>query len=213
MEPESSSPGARLRGASLSEKYFLWTVLLITGITYLGTVRFGFVYDDYPQILFNPFVRAWRYVPQYFLNSVWKHMDPLAAGNYYRPLFLLWVRVNYAAFGNRPFGWHADVLLLHLIATGLVYLTIRKMTGRPNIAWMTSLIFGLHPIHHEAVAWISGSTESLFAITFLAAFLAYLRSRESAKTVWMAVSCGFYAVSLLCKETAIIFPALVFAYS
>jgi len=99
-----------------------------------------------------------------------------------------------------------------LTATWLVYWVIRDMTGRPGLAWMTALIFGVHPIHHEVVAWISGATESLFAAFFLAAFLAYLRSRKSAKVTWMAVSCGLYALALLCKETAIVFPALVFAH-
>src|SRR5258708_36123615 len=100
MESASSGPAVDSGAGSPTERYFLWTVLVITAITNLSTVRFGFVYDDYPQILFNPFIRAWSYVPQYFVNSVWKHMDPLGAGNYYRPLFLLWMRVNYAAFGS-----------------------------------------------------------------------------------------------------------------
>lgn len=212
MEPESSVPAESPHGASASDPHFLWIVLVLTAIANLSAVRFGFVYDDYGQILSNPFVRAWRYVPEYFSNSVWKHMYPVIAGNYYRPVFLLWIRINYAVFGSRPLGWHIEVVLLHLIATALVYLTVRKMTGRARVAWMTALIFGLHPIHHEVVAWVSGATESLFAIPFLAGFLAYLRSRESSRAVWMAVSCGLYGVALLCKETAIIFPALIFVH-
>jgi protein O-mannosyl-transferase len=203
------------RGASLEpvqEKYFAWMVLLVTAMTYLGTVRFDFVYDDYPQIIFNPFVKAWHYVPQYFVSSVWKQMSPFAPGNYYRPLFLLLLRVNYAMFANRPFGWHLVSLALHLLVTWQVYLVVKKMTGRLTPAWLSALIFGVHPVHHEVIAWISGATESLLAVMFLAAFLAYLRSREKAKPFWTAVACVFFVLALLSKETAIVFPVLVFAY-
>ena len=197
---------------SLHEKYFVWMGLLVTAITYSATMRYEFVYDDYPQIVFNPFLRAWRYVPDFFVSSVWKHMSPLTPGNYYRPVFLVLMRACYAVFADRPFGWHLVTLSLHLVATWLTYVVLKKMTAQFTTAWLGSLIFGLHPIHHEVVAWVSATTESLFAVLFLLAFLAYLKSREGARALWLGVSCGLYALSLLSKETAIVLPLLIFAY-
>jgi tetratricopeptide (TPR) repeat protein len=194
------------------DRYFIAVVLAFTAITYLNTLRFAFVYDDNGQIGENPFIKSWRYVPQYFVSSVWKHMVPFAVGNYYRPLFLVWLRVNYALFQMRPLGWHVTTVLLHLLVTWLVYLVVRQMTQRPSLAWLTALIFGVHPIHHEVVAWVSGSTESLFTVFFLSAFLAYSHSRERRRTLWMALSCGFYALALLSKETAIVLPVLAFTH-
>ena len=195
----------------LRERYYLAAVLFVTSIAYLGTLQFLFVYDDLHQIVFNPFIKSWRYVPQYFVSSVWKQMSPLLPGNYYRPLFLLWLRVNHAVFGLREVGWHLTAVLLHVFVTFLVYLVVKRLTGRFTVAWLTAIIFGLHPIHHEVVAWVSGTTESLFACLFLAAFLAYLNSLESSRTIWMMVSAVLYGLALLCKETAIVLPALVFA--
>ena len=200
------------RIAAASEKHFVWMILLVTAITYAGAIRFDFVYDDFPQIVHNPFIRAWHYVPQYFVSSVWKQISPLIPGNYYRPLFLLWMRVNYSIFADHSLGWHLAAVLMHLLVTWLTYLLVRKMTGQFTTAWLAALIFGVHPIHHEVVAWVSGTTESLFAILFLLAFLAYLESREGANTFWMTLSCALYALALLSKETAIILPALVFAH-
>jgi Tfp pilus assembly protein PilF len=211
-EPESSTVNQPSQAARLYDRYLLGLVLFITAFTYLGTVRFGFVYDDQTRILSNPFIRSWQYVPGYFVKSVWKYADALALGNYYRPLFVLWLRLNYSVFAVRPLGWHLTTVLLHLLVTWLVYLVVRKMTGRTRVAWLTALIFGVHPIHHEVVAWISGSTESLSAALFLAAFLGYLRSSGSSKTVWMSFSCVFYALGLLSNETAIVLPILVFAH-
>lgn len=195
----------------IREKYFVWAVLFATAVTYLGTVRFDFTYDDYPQALFNPFVKAWHFVPQYFVSSVWKQTSPFSPGNYYRPLFLLLLRINYAIFGNRPFGWHLVTLLLHLLVTWQVYLLVKKLTGEFTLAWLSAAIFGLHPVHHEVVGWASATTESLFAALFLAAFLAYLNSRESSKVMWMAASGGLFALAMLAKETAIVLPGMVLA--
>lgn len=198
--------------APARERYFVWMLLLVTAITYVGTIRFDFVYDDYPQIVYNPFLKAWHFVPQYFVNSVWKHVAPSSVGNYYRPLFLLLLRANYAVFAQREIGWHLVAVLMHLTVTWLTYVLVRKMTGQFTIAWLTALIFGVHPIHHEVIAWVSGTTESLFAILFLLAFLAYLQSQVGAKALWMTLSCVSYALALLSKETAIVLPVLVFAH-
>lgn len=211
MIADSFKQQEQSRQEGLRERFFLVAVLLITAISYLATLSFGFVYDDDPQVLHNPFVKSWHYVPQYFFNSVWKQLYPLIPGNYYRPLFLLWVRVNYAVFGTRETGWHMTAVLLHVLVTWLVYCLALKLTGRFTVAWLTALIFGVHPIHHEVVAWVSGTTESLFAVMFLLGFLAYLKSRENSNTIWMIVSAVLYGLALLSKETAVVLPALVFA--
>lgn len=213
MDRKSAVSADDSRIAALREKYVVWVALLITAITYAGTIRFDFAFDDYAQILFNPFVKAWRYVPQYFTSGVWAHMSPSAPGNYYRPLFLLLLRVNYSLFADRPMGWHLAAVALHLLVTWLTFVLVKKLTGEFSVAWLAALIFGVHPVHHEVVAWVSGMTESLFAVMFLASFLAYLQSLASTKKIWMGVSCSFYALALLSKETAIVLPALVFAHA
>jgi tetratricopeptide (TPR) repeat protein len=212
MATEFTATVDTARLTSLREKYIVRILLLVTAVTYVGTIRFDFVYDDFPQIVNNPFLKAWRYAPQYFVSSVWKQLAPSLPGHYYRPLFLLLLRTNYALFAGRPLGWHLAAIGLHVLVTWLVYLVVRKMTGQFTTAWLAALIFGVHPIHHEVVAWASGMTESLFAVLFLLAFLAYLRSRQGPKGLWMTLSCALYALALLSKETAIVLPALVFAH-
>ena len=218
-ETENSSRPASgeqttVAGCTYCPPQFVWLILLLTAITCSGTLRFGFVYDDQSLIVQNPFLRAWHYVPQYFASSLWKHTSPLAPANYYRPLFLLLLRMNYAIFTDRPFGWHLAAVLLHLTVTWLVYVLLRQLTGQFTLAWLGALIFGMHPIHHEAVAWISDTIESLVAVLLLSAFLCYLRSRERSRGawVWMGTSCALYGSALLSKETAIILPLLVFAH-
>ncbi len=119
MATESTPRTEDSRIAALREKYFVLMVLLVTAVTYLGTIRFGFVYDDDPQIVNNPFLRAWHYAPQYFVSSVWKQMGPLVSANYYRPIFLLLMRTSYALFAAHPLGWHLLAIAMHLLVTWL----------------------------------------------------------------------------------------------
>jgi hypothetical protein len=200
-------------GSSLNDKALLGGILIFTALLYLPTLNYHFVYDDQGQIVDNALVRAWRFVPEYFQSHVWQYLYPNALGNYYRPLNVLWFRINDALFGLKPMGWHASAVLLHLLATALAFLIVRRVTDRPLVAAVTALLFGIHPTRHEVVAWVSGTTESLLAVLFLGGFLAYLASRERRTIVWMSVSCFFYAASLLAKETAAVLPALVFAHS
>lgn len=196
------------------EAVIVAVVLMTTLAAYIGSVWYNFVYDDDGQIVDNSYIQYWRHVPRYFISHVWAQEFPHAGGNYYRPLFLLWLRLNDALFGLRPQGWHAMAIALHLLTTFLVYVLVRKLTGRIPIAGISALIFGLHPMHAEVVAWVSGATESLCAVFVIGAFLAYLESRRknAAVAVWMTISAFLFAIAIFSKETGIVLPALVFAH-
>jgi protein O-mannosyl-transferase len=213
LDTQSSGAGASAPGKATPESYYLRIVLLLTAATYLGTVKFDFVSDDYRLILSNQFLKAWRYAPQYFSGSAWRQLFPPVPGGTYRPVLLLWARLNYAIFSDRSLAWHAVAVLLHVLATWLVFAVARKMTGRFTPAWVAALLFGVHPMHHEVVAWVWGSGESLFAVLFLAAFLAYLESLETSRMFWICVSGALYLVALLSNGAAIVLPVLVFAHA
>jgi protein O-mannosyl-transferase len=200
--------------ASLNESTLLGGVLALTALVYAATLRFDFVYDDQNAIVRNPLVRSWQSVPGYFMGKEWPAtLFPNASANYYRPINVLWYRINDAVFGLNPVGWHATTILLHLLATFLVYVIARRITGRPLVAALTALFFGIHPTRHEVVSWVSGTTDLLWSVLFLLAFLAYLKSREGDRTRWIVISCALYGAALLAKETAIVFPVVVFAHA
>lgn len=189
---------------------FLGIVLGVTLLAYLPTLRFDFVYDDVFVLVRNPTIRAWHFLPGYFARQVWGDQGPTL---YYRPGFLVWALLNFELFGLHAAGWHATTLLLHLVATVLVFLLACRLTGNDRAAALAALIFGLHPAHIEAVAWISGGSEPMLAVPILAAFLCFLNWHDARGGKWLACSLAFGAAALACKETAIAFPALVFAYT
>jgi hypothetical protein len=210
--PTKTENEAAPKQSRLQEILVIASILTVTLTDYIGTLWYQFVYDDQGQIVQNSYIQYWRHVPLYFNSHVWVQLMPRTAGNYYRPLFLLWLRLNDAVFGLRPMGWHATAIALHLLTTLLVYAVVRKITRQMPVAAIAALIFGLHPIHAEVVAWISGATESLCAVFVLTAFLAYLKSREGNAAIWVTISCVFYALAVFSKETGIVLPALVFGH-
>jgi len=189
-------------------------VLALTFAVYISTLRYQFVHDDRGQIVENPAVHSWHAVPTYFTAQVWAAVMPDELGNYYRPLFLLWLRINEVVFGNQAWGWHLTTILAHVLTTLLVYLLARRLGIGHDVGVLAALIFGLHPAHIEAVAWISGVTEPLLGILLIASFLAYVQWRGGGAHAlqWKIISLVLFALAMLEKETALILPGLLLVY-
>lgn len=203
-------------GDNLSDKMVMVALALILAaifVAYANTLGFQFVHDDRSQVLGNTWLRSWKYLPRYFTADVWAFERPAFRGNFYRPIFLLWYRLQYIAFGLKPWGWHLCTILCHLIVTLLVYFTAVRLIKDKVAALFATLIFGLHPTHAEAVAWVAGVTEPLFAIFLFASYLYYLKRRaEPARAqANLVTSLIFYGVACFAKETAVILPAIIFA--
>jgi len=197
------------------------SVVLVAFVTYCGVLRFQFVYDDLPQIVGNPAVHSWRSVPDYFTKHVWSQLYPTTQGNYYRPIFLLWLLINHSLFGLNPVWWHLTTILLHLVVTLLVWALAARLQLSSFAAGVAAFVFGLHPVHVEAVAWISGVTEPLAAVLLMLSLLCYIGFRDASPT---AARLGnqrrlpfigalfFYALALLTKETSVILPLIIGAW-
>ncbi len=178
-------------------------VLAITAAVYLPTLAFGFVCDDAEQIVTAQPHYTWSALPSYFTTDVWSY-TAFVKSNYYRPGFLVWLLLDSRLFGLDTVLWHASVLALHLAATLLFYLLARRISADVAVAGAAALLFGLHPSHVEAVAWLSGSTETVFAVLALASILCHIRG-------WRAAALLLFAAALFSKETAIVLPLLLAA--
>lgn len=188
-------------------------VLMATLLLYAKSFSYRFVYDDNYQIVNNDHLSSWRSLPVYFTQKFWSHI-PDNGSNLYRPLFLVWLRLNMALFGRNPWPWHVMTVLMHVLVTWLVYLLICKLLKDDLAALVAAAIFGLHPIHTEVVAWISAVNESLGMALLLLAFLCYLRQKNSltARFLWLTLSIVLFAAAVLVKETECVLPLLIVLY-
>jgi tetratricopeptide (TPR) repeat protein len=107
-----------------------------------------------------------------------------------------------------PWLYHLDSILAHLLCTLAVYGFVKVLTGRTVAAAVAGMLFGLHPMHIESIAWVAGRKDLLYGFFFVLACITHLyyRRTENKKVLWYAVTLILYFLSLLCKSVAVTLP-------
>jgi len=177
-------------------------ILLLAAAVNLNILANGFVYDDGANILNNPYLRGPQFLPKIFTTNLWGFMGPKGVSNYYRPLTHVMNMGTVAVFGHRPWGYQLVKLLLHLGSCILVYRIGRKLYSE-RVGFWGGLLFAVHPIHTEAVAW--ANNDLAFSLLALAAFELYISGRD----VWAA---ALFLPALLTKETSVMLLPLMAIY-
>jgi protein O-mannosyl-transferase len=129
-------------------------------------------------------------------------------GNYH-PLTILSYAVEYSYVRLQPMLYHVDSLLLHILVTILVYWFVNLLTRRPVAAAITSLLFGLHPMHVESVAWLAGRKDVVYGVFYMAAcvtWVFYVRAVNAQRWKWYAATVILFICSLLGKPVAVVLP-------
>src|SRR6266850_1249273 len=170
---------------------------------YLPALRYGFLinWDDPTYVVNNPLIRAWSrenlleiFTKPYFAN--------------YLPLHLVSYMVDYSLWGLNPFGYHLQSVLLNGVNAILALLVTRQLFGNFLLAFLSALLFAVHPSHVEAVAWISIRKDLLSTAFLLLAVLFYHRatgSRSLGRGAYVA-SVGFFTLGLLSKISIVALP-------
>jgi len=187
---------------------------LVAAAVFSGVLSNGFVYDDGKQLLENPFVRNPHLWWRIFTGSVWSFLGAAAETNFYRPLhiFSYWLIWRFA--GPNPAAYHFFQWILYM-ATGLVVFRMgREIVGNELAAFTASLLWLLHPLHVEAVAWIASFPDAGCGFFYLLAFLLFLRAEKagSHRAVRHALAALVYLPALFFKEAALSFPLLLVAW-
>ncbi len=131
----------------------------------------------------------------------------------YAPLTLISYMIDYKIGGYDPAVYHRTNLLLHLCNACLVFWLAYMLSGNVVAALVTGLLFGIHPMRVESVAWISGRKDVLSMFFFLISsisYLEYLRNPENKK--WLTVSFVVFVCALLSKIIVLTFPVILFLY-
>jgi tetratricopeptide (TPR) repeat protein len=187
--------------------------IAITLLVYLRCVGNGFVYDDNEMIVLNHSIGDWAMVWRSFVNDSWWFRNPLKLpqSSYYRPLQDVWLAANYHLFGLAPPGWHLMIVAVHLIAVWLVFQIARELTDSRWTPIIAATLFGVLPIHAQAVVWPTAIPLPLSAVFGLVALLFFIR-RERDRRATKILAPLFYAMALLSHESAAVFPLIVVAH-
>ncbi|MDD1744312.1 MAG: hypothetical protein LUQ20_00635 [Candidatus Methanoperedens sp.] len=190
-------------------------ITVLTVLAYGNSLRGDFVCDDRPMIINNEKIASIEYLPHYFTHGVWDISNLGIKDEFlYRPLFLVYLFLNYQIWGVSPFGFHLASLLLHICNSILVFFLLRKvlLSQETIIPLLGTIIFAVHPVHTESVSWISGATDLILTFFFLSSFLFYLIYRDNHKSILLLLSIISFIFSLLSKEVAVVLPLIIIAY-
>jgi hypothetical protein len=193
----------RPTGASPAWRRWLPAVLLalMTLAAYWPSMRGGFIWDD-DRYAANPVLEQ-----PGGLTKIWT-LQP-AATQYYKefPLVYTTFWLERHAWGLEPLGYHVVNLVLHIANALLVWLLLKRLHVAG--AWMAAVIFALHPVQVESVAWISERKNVLSGLFFLLALGGYLRFEDGRARGWYVGALGLFLAALLSKPVTCTLPVIL----
>ncbi len=185
---------------------FLVPVVAITLVLFIPSLQNGFTnWDDVLYVTSNPLLKS---LNADGLKAIFS--TPVVSN--YHPLTILSLAINYQFAELNPMSYHLTSVLLHVINTGLVFWFIWLISsGHKWVSAFVALLFGIHPMHVESVAWISERKDLLYTLFYVAAMIAYVKYVQIRQTKYLIYATALGAISLLCKPAAIVLPLSLLA--
>lgn len=170
---------------------------------YFNTLSSSFVWDDTALVEENFLIKDSRYIGRIFLSDLFNLRSE--GSNFYRPLQSLSYMLDYHLWKLNPLGYHLTNIILQIMVAILVYEFILIILSNTAISLITALLFVVHPVHVEAVTYISGRADMLLGIFLLLSLILFIRG-------FYLFSLASFVCALLSKELALIFPFLLILY-
>lgn len=148
------------------------------------------------------------------IKNLWDAFTSVIMGNY-APLHMISYMLDYEIWGDSPFGYHLSNLLLHAANGFLMYILLLRLSWRKIHALAASLLFIVHPVQVESVAWVSERKNLLALFFFFLAFIFYTSYRTASRRhrrLAYAGSLLALTLSLLSKSVSVVFPLIIVAY-
>ena len=175
---------------------------------YTNSLSGGFInWDDTWLIVSNPYLADLSLIR--LLEVLTPFSDRYTLGAEYLPIRdLSWI-IDSIIWEKDPFGYHLGNVLLHSINSVFVFLIGRKINMSISVSFFAALLFAIHPIHSEAVAWASSRKDVLSAFFFLLSFLCFAKE----KRLFWYISLILYVLAVLSKYPAVVLPGILIGYT
>jgi protein O-mannosyl-transferase len=204
-----------LQSNGWSDASLIVALILCAALPYLNALLNGFVYDDNRQVLDNPYLKSFHFLPRVFGTTVWSFVGMQGVSNYYRPMMTLGYALCFHLFGPLAYGFHLVNVCLHAGVVLLVFITARRMFHDRALAFIAACLFAIHPIHTEAVAWVAAVTSLDLTFFYLVTFWLFLRMArpQGEASPWIKLAAVLsFALTIFSKEQALTFPVLAIIY-
>lgn len=191
---------------------------------YSPSLQFQFILDDH-RFTADPRIQEAGHLWDFLTSYVWAQFVG-GPPSFYRPMFGLWMRINYMFSMLSPWGWHFLSIAKHVAVATLLGVLIWQLLRDRLAALVFPTLFGLHPAQTESVSWVT-VPDPVMTVALLASLILYLvyrdrlyveppskKKRKAAaqtnRAGWLLSSALAYFIALLTKETAMVFPVVIF---
>jgi protein O-mannosyl-transferase len=165
-------------------------------LVYFPALRGGFLWDDDAHVT-RPGLRS--------LHGLWRIWFDVGATQQYYPVLHSAFWAEHRLWGDSVLGYHLANVSFHALAALLLVLVLRRLSF--PAPWLAGLIFALHPVCVESVAWISEQKNTLSAVFYLGAAFAYVRFDRTRRTGPYFFAFGLFVLALLTKSVTASLPA------
>jgi tetratricopeptide (TPR) repeat protein len=202
--PPTKSTSSKPLQVSSKEYYrAVFIVLAVTFLAYIPALKAGFVNWDDPDYVNEQFFTRGLSDLKFLLTT------PLQ-GNYH-PLTMLSLALNFSVSGMHAWSYHLLNVVLHLANCFLVFRFAFLLSNKNTVvAFITAVLFGIHPMHVESVAWVTERKDVLYGLFFIAGLISYTKYIDTGSRKQYALTLLFLTLSLLSKAAAVIFPLALF---
>ncbi len=189
-------------------KLLVLIIVLITAISFSTAINNGFTsWDDNYYVVGNRFIKDFSWEG---LTKLWTERTGLGGTRLTLTSFML----DFKLWGLNPKLYHAENVLWHIFNSVLLFFLIGRLIKNKKVAFVTAILFAIHPMHVESVAWIVERKDVLYTFFLLLCFHAYISYVDTKKPLlkglyWMAFTLSFL-LSWHSKFTAVIIPPLLF---
>lgn len=185
-------------------------VLLVAAFAYNPILQHNFVlWDDDQYIEKNPHVATGLSGE----NLIWAFSGFHLAN--YHPLTWISLQLDASLWGLDPFGFHLTNLILHLVNGALLWCLLKRVRLSEQIVLVVVLLFLLHPVHVESVAWVTERKDLLFFLFGILAMISYVNAAQNRSTEELlpaeklVMPCIWTLCSLLSKPMLVTMPLLL----
>ncbi|NLO91673.1 MAG: tetratricopeptide repeat protein [Elusimicrobia bacterium] len=188
---------------SRTQLFQLAALIVIVGAVLFPVLNARFVdWDENLYIINNPTIKSftWDNIKRIFLKADLKLYTPLVTFSY---------ALEYRFFGLDPMVFHGINLLLHIFNTLLVYCFAALLGLRARACFAAALLFGVHPMHVESVAWVPERKDVLYAWFYLFSSCTYLLWAQTGEKKWYRIALVSFLFSLFSKPMAVTLPVVL----
>ncbi|MBL7068641.1 MAG: tetratricopeptide repeat protein [Candidatus Omnitrophica bacterium] len=185
-------------------------VMALGFAVYLNSLNGEFVFDDNVLVKENIYIKNHSRIKNLFTENI-----ASGAGrktSFYRPLQMITYMIDFSLWRLNVKGYHLTNILLHIAASLCLYWFITILFKERLLSLFTSVLFVTHPIHTEAVTYISGRSDMLCAIFLLLCVIFYIKSLGIDKARYHFFTLAAYILAILSRESSVILPAVLLLY-